>query len=218
MVKPEIATPGVGIASAFSSHLKELELQQDICSSYWTGGPYSYGTNRVLPGEMYRVIQGTSMACPNATGAIALLLAKNSTLTDASLRAIFNTTARKDSAVTVHENAPNSAKTDTDQTAATPNNDWGHGKMDIEAALAATPVFCSAELPCATGKCCGGSCKVPACVSDADCTVAGTTCQSPDTCDAKCAAPCQAAGTSCTLSSQCCSGSCAGKAGKKVCK
>ena len=111
-------------------------LETDKCTDYWSGGFYHYGTNRVVPGEDYTVFQGTSMACPNATGAIALLLAKKPDLTVDQLRTLFSTTARVDTAVSTFEQAAGSSETDTDADASTlPNNDWGFGKLDITQSL-----------------------------------------------------------------------------------
>jgi minor extracellular serine protease Vpr len=160
VVKPDIATPGVGIASAFSSFTKATET--DKCTSYWDGGFYHYGTNRVLPGEQYMVIQGTSMACPNATGAVAVLLQKKPDLDAAQLRDLFALTARADDAVTVYENAANTSGTDTDTDAASlPNNDWGYGKLDVTdglGGLASCEGSCVYDSDCGAGTCTlGGS-------------------------------------------------------------
>lgn len=207
VLKPEIAAPGVGIASSLS-HFVLHDEWPNRCVSYWSGGPYHFGTNRVLPGLQATVIQGTSMACPNATGAIATLLEKKADLNDKCLRKIFQLSARHDSATDQVQRAANSAFTDTDGTVGGSkpiNNDWGYGKMDIDAALAALAPYST----------CTG-----ACVIDADCGT-GYKCTAavdPCACNTCVAAPvCQPTGTICTLNSQCCSNLCSGKK-TKYCK
>ncbi|MBM4396692.1 MAG: S8 family serine peptidase [Deltaproteobacteria bacterium] len=207
VLKPEIATPGVGIASSFSHFVRKVEWPER-CVSYWDGGPYHFGTNRVTPNLEATVIQGTSMACPNMTGATALLLERKGDLDDKCLRKILAVTARHDAATDTYLSVANSEFSDTD-TAAGPNKanfDWGYGKMDVDAALAAL-----ASYPACTG----------ACTTDAQCGT-GKRCQvatDPCGCNTCVTAPaCFPAGTSCTANSQCCSLSCAGRAGKKTCK
>lgn len=202
-LKPEIATPGVGVASSLSHFTRQLEWQ-DRCVSYWDGGPYHYGTNRVLPGDEAAVLQGTSMACPNATGAIAALLEAKPDLGDRCLRQVFAETAAHDPATDVFQDEALSPRTDTDPAAGPglPNNDWGHGKLDIAAALA----FLDAYPACAAG-----------CLEAADCG-AGSTCRVPaDPCGCGTCQACKAAKATCTADDECCSGVCAGKQ-HKVCK
>lgn len=69
--------------------------------------------------DQYQSMSGTSMAAPHVTGAIALMLQAEPTLTQARIIAGLTSTARIDG-----------------QTGAVPNNDWGAGKMDTEAAVA----------------------------------------------------------------------------------
>ncbi len=209
VLKPEIATPGVGIASSMS-HFVLHEEWANRCVSYWNGGPYHFGTNRVFPGLQATVIQGTSMACPNATGAIATLLEKKGDLNDKCLRQIFQAAARHDSATDQVQFAANSAFTDTDGTVGSTkpiNNDWGYGKMDIAAALA----YMDAHFYTS----CAGSCVIDAdCGTGYKCTATADPCA----CNTCVAVPaCYAAGTVCTLNSQCCSNLCSGKK-VKTCK
>ena len=184
VVKPDIAAPGVGIISAFSSHARALE-EGDKCTDYWAGGYYHYGTNRVLPGEQYTVLQGTSMACPAATGAVALLLEDKPDLTAAQLRELFSTTARADDAVSLFEFAPDTSGTDTDATPATPNGDWGYGKLDVDDSLATLPDCsgsCLYDSNCGAGGTCVLSDSLGACsVCEGGCVATET----PDetTCD-----------------------------------
>jgi hypothetical protein len=208
VLKPEIAAPGVGIASALSHFVLNAEWPQR-CVNYWNGGPYHFGTNRVMPGLQATVIQGTSMASPNAAGAVAVLLQQKKDLDDACLRKIFETSARHDAATDTVESVPFTAKTDTDGTPGTSkpiNNDWGYGKLDIAASLSALAAYPT----------CASTCTV-----NADCGT-GYTCKPathPCGCGTCVAGPvCSPAGASCTANSQCCSLSCSGKSGKKVCK
>jgi subtilisin family serine protease len=71
------------------------------------------------PGDDYGTMAGTSMASPMVTGAVALMLQRNPRLTQAEVKACLERTARSDSF-----------------TGTTPNNAWGAGKLDTEAAFA----------------------------------------------------------------------------------
>ncbi len=136
VMKPEIAAPGVGIASSFSHFTRHAEWL-DRATPFSAGGPYHFATHRVLPDLEGGILQGTSMACPSAAGAIALLLQVDPTLDDAALRTLFSDTARHDAATDNFEYVANTAKTDTDSNAGAglPNNDWGYGKLDLTAAF-----------------------------------------------------------------------------------
>jgi hypothetical protein len=138
VLKPEIAAPGVGTTSSFSHFTRHLEWPNRK-TSWANGGPYHFSTQRVSPNLEATTIQGTSMACPNAAGAIALLLEADPTLDDVGLRALFATAARHDVLTDTFQNTPLTAQTDTDANADTnkPNNDWGYGKLDIGLALQA---------------------------------------------------------------------------------
>jgi hypothetical protein len=68
----------------------------------------------------YDLRSGTSMAAPHVTGAIALFWGLWPALTAARIRDALYSTARRDVF-----------------TGATPNTNWGHGKLDIEAAFKA---------------------------------------------------------------------------------
>ncbi len=140
VLKPEIATPGVGIASSFSHYTRQAEWQ-DRAVPYASGGPYHFALNRVLPNLEATVLQGTSMACPNATGAVALLLQVAPQLDDNALRTVFDATARHDVTTDAYEYLAQTAKTDSDADAGLdlPNHDWGYGKLDLVASLAYAP-------------------------------------------------------------------------------
>lgn len=89
-------------------------------------GPYSmdsfYGrfvSSRVAGGNnLYGIQNAVSAAAPLATGVIALMLEMDPTLTPAEILSILQTTARSDNF-----------------TGDTPNNTFGHGKIDAKAAL-----------------------------------------------------------------------------------
>lgn len=67
--------------------------------------------------DFYRPLDGTSQAAPHVTGAVALMLQKNRTLGFQQIRQILQNTARTVDGQTL------------------PNNDWGWGKLDVQAAL-----------------------------------------------------------------------------------
>ncbi|WP_020568531.1 S8 family peptidase [Neolewinella persica] len=89
-------------------------------------GPYSPGsfygrfqTNRVAGGnDLYGIQNAVSAAAPLTTGIIALMLEVDPSLTPAEILSILQTTARSDNF-----------------TGNTPNNTFGHGKIDAKAAL-----------------------------------------------------------------------------------
>lgn len=109
-IKPEITAPGQMIISARSS------------SSEYNSGVYTY-------------MQGTSMATPVVTGAIALYLEKFPNHSNDKIREdLFNTTIKDEF---------------TNAAGQLPNNLWGYGKLDIFAAItqSVTSVDKQDELP-----------------------------------------------------------------------
>jgi subtilisin family serine protease len=68
----------------------------------------------------YGLMDGTSQAAPHVTGAIALLFERKPTLTQDEVREILTSSTTKDGF-----------------TGQTPNNLWGHGKLNIKAAIEA---------------------------------------------------------------------------------
>ena len=188
-LKPEISAPGVGTASSLSHFVRDAEWDTR-CVDYFSGGPYHYGLNRVLPGDEGTILQGTSMACPNATGGIANLMQAKNDLDHTCLVKIFTNSARKDTATETYENVANSAKTDTDNSA-TPNGDWGHGKLDVAAALtymstngyATCTNTCSIDADCGAG----GTCNVTSDPCGCGTCTQGPDCSADGTCNAACA-------------------------------
>jgi minor extracellular serine protease Vpr len=74
--------------------------------------------SRLAPGGQHHVSQGTSMAAPHVAGAVALLLSVDPDLTALQLRSLLNHTAVADAF-----------------TGPVPDTDWGHGKLDVLAAV-----------------------------------------------------------------------------------
>lgn len=84
------------------------------------------------PDDTYAGMSGTSMAAPMVTGAVALMLQRNPQLTQARIRDCLSSSARSDAF-----------------TGATPNNAWGAGKLDVQAAFAcAAPTIRTVRPPC----------------------------------------------------------------------
>jgi minor extracellular serine protease Vpr len=103
--KPELAAPGEEI---MSSHAAGTD----------TGVCFASSTKCLDPDKQHIVIQGTSMATPHVTGAAALLLAKNATLTS-------------DQVKTALENA----QVDGFTGPVVPNDTWGYGKLAVDMAI-----------------------------------------------------------------------------------
>ena len=107
-MKPDIAAPGVGIASAISS---------------FTDGNYTSVANTNFNNTTYHFAKfsGTSMAAPMVAGVAALMLEANPYLSSAQVKEIMMQTARQDS-----------------YTGAIPNEgspQWGAGKINAYAAV-----------------------------------------------------------------------------------
>ncbi|BDM81477.1 S8 family peptidase [Acaryochloris marina] len=101
-LKPEISAPGQYITAALAenSDLSDVSVRADETNSLLT-------------------IEGTSMSAPVVTGAIALMLQKNPSLTPEQVKEILKESAKKDA--------------HTQDTAWTPA--YGYGKLDIAAAV-----------------------------------------------------------------------------------
>ncbi|MGE5364903.1 MAG: S8/S53 family peptidase [Bacteroidota bacterium] len=106
-VQPKIAAPGTVIISI---------RDRDV---YKTSGSLWVDNDGVSGGDAnYYVMQGTSMACPAAAGAAALFLSKYPEATPQQ----------------VYDALTNNTIIDA-QTGAIPNNYWGYGKLNIDAAI-----------------------------------------------------------------------------------
>lgn len=104
--KPEIAAPGQWVISALSAQANEEEMPP------WLR----------LPGIPYCALQGTSMAAPYVTGAVALLLEKKRDLHWAEIKRRLIKTAAQDAF-----------------TFPCWNERWGFGKLDLERLLTVEP-------------------------------------------------------------------------------
>ena len=100
-IKPDISAPGQGIMATLSADADT-----------------AYQTSRVFPDRKHWLLQGTSMAAPHVTGAVALLLQADPSLTANQIKTLFTSTANTDS-----------------YTGSIPNNTWGYGKLDVLEAM-----------------------------------------------------------------------------------
>ena len=106
-IKPEITAPGMAVVSALSTNA-------------------TAAANRIVPDGVHWSNQGTSMAAPHVTGAIALLLEVKPTITSDEVRQVFARTAARDNFTSrTYSNEPGSLPADW----------WGYGKLDVPAAL-----------------------------------------------------------------------------------
>jgi subtilisin family serine protease len=104
--KPELAAPGEEIMSSHAA------------GTLTTGVCFAASNQCLDPDGQHIVFQGTSMSTPHVTGATALLLAQNATLTSDQVKTALELT-RTDSF-----------------TGSTPNNTWGYGKLAVDLAIA----------------------------------------------------------------------------------
>jgi hypothetical protein len=111
---------GVGSISSFSSLGPTRDGRQ--APTLAAPGQVLMAPQPTSTGDAYGLMQGTSMASPMVTGTVALLLQKNPSLTQAQIRDCLVRTARADGF-----------------TGTTPNNAWGAGKLDANAAFGCAP-------------------------------------------------------------------------------
>ncbi len=107
IIKPDIAAPGMGIASTRASNA--------------TMNPITGGSDIEKATEQdgkHYIMQGTSQACPHVAGAIAMILEVSPNFNPSEIRDILTSSAVVDGFV-----------------GSTPNNRWGSGKMDIYNAI-----------------------------------------------------------------------------------
>ena len=121
----ESATYAVGALSSFSSHgpTRDGRTKPEICApGAWIAAAlsadayqFSYLTH---PDGVHAMELGTSMAAPHVSGAVALLLSLDSTLTTSEVRSILTGTAARNA-----------------NTGSVPNPSWGWGKLDVASAI-----------------------------------------------------------------------------------
>jgi subtilisin family serine protease len=111
---------GVGSISSFSSLGPTRDGRQ--APTVAAPGQVLMAPQPASTGDTYGLMQGTSMAAPVVTGTVALLLQKNPSLTQTQVRDCLTSTARPDAF-----------------TGTTPNNAWGAGKLDANAAFGCVP-------------------------------------------------------------------------------
>lgn len=116
--KPDISAPGTAIFSSLSINTTPAP------------NPLLVGTDGV-----HTIAAGTSMSAPMVTGSTALLLERNPGLTPEQVRAILAGSARSDGFTAVAYNTASGSPVG----APLPNASWGYGKLDVQAALGATP-------------------------------------------------------------------------------
>jgi hypothetical protein len=108
---------GVGAISSFSSLGPTRDGRPAPTLS--APGQTLFSANVTTAADQYQGMMGTSMAAPMVTGAVALMLQRRPTMTAEQIRNCLISSARSDA-----------------NTGATPNNAWGAGKLDVQAAFA----------------------------------------------------------------------------------
>lgn len=112
VVKPDIAAPATYTISPLSKDSTEMGKDSD-------GAP---DKANITDDGFHLAWAGTSASSPYTAGVIALMLQKNPTLDAAQVKEIIKKTAIRD-----------------EQTAGTPNPQWGYGKLNPAAAIRDTP-------------------------------------------------------------------------------
>ncbi len=153
------------------------------------------GVLSTVPGGRWESWNGTSMATPHVAGVAALVwnLAPNASAADV-------------------RNAM--ASTAEDLGAAGRDSSFGFGLVRAKAALDALAPTTPADPPADPPQCAPIQATETSCADGLDNDCDGQA----DSADADCQVSCLARGARCTSGAQCCSGSCAGKRGAKVCK
>ncbi|HYU31242.1 MAG TPA: S8 family serine peptidase [Thermoanaerobaculia bacterium] len=87
--KPELSAPGMGVIAPMASNVKDVLVNA--------------GYGWIVVNDDYLLLQGTSMAAPHVTGAVALLLQSNPAASNAILRSILSSNARDDAFTRQHD-------------------------------------------------------------------------------------------------------------------
>ena len=119
-IKPDIAAPGITIASAMSSYSASHTPTGDDSSSVIS---VISGYQHPVTGNSYYYTEflGTSASSPAAAGIVALFLQANPNLTPEQVREVIRTTAIEDA--------------HTGNIPAGGNNNWGYGKLNAYGAI-----------------------------------------------------------------------------------
>jgi subtilisin family serine protease len=106
--KPEIAAPGIAIASSRASD-------------------FNVPANRLHPDGVHSILEGTSMSAPHVTGAVAVLLQASPSLSPPSVKSLLQLTATQD--------VFTGRTYGTLGGDAAPADWWGYGKLNVRDAL-----------------------------------------------------------------------------------
>ncbi|HET9209396.1 MAG TPA: S8 family serine peptidase, partial [Thermoanaerobaculia bacterium] len=106
--KPEISAPGMGIVAPLADEVRNAVINA--------------GYGALVVTDDYLLLQGTSMAAPHVTGAVALLLQADPAATNATLRSRLASSARDDAFTREH---------DTGISLFASNYSFGAGKLDL---------------------------------------------------------------------------------------
>ena len=126
VMKPEITAPGAMIGAAYASDINAANASAQT---------------RIEADGVHTFYNGTSMATPHVSGAVALMLQVNPTLTPEAAKATL-ATSRQTNAFSTNLPTYDAAAPDTP---ANPNYTWGYGILDAAAAVrslqpAGTPI------------------------------------------------------------------------------
>jgi hypothetical protein len=121
-LKPEITAPGMGIVGPLSFDVPESEVgPRPLVPT--NPSPTNPSRPLVQLDGVHWILLGTSFSSPHITGIYAQLLGVNPNLDAVQLRTLVTSTATTDGF--------------TEAVTPTPNNDWGHGKVNVPAAFEA---------------------------------------------------------------------------------